>query len=197
MGQDGEEVGHGRRVGGDLRRKAQGRDRFGGIDDGRSADRLAIEEAAAPRAGREAFVAERVVDRGRKDIVARGERDRHAPRGKAVNIVGGAVERVDDPAGASARVAGGARRWLALVTVGLLADEAVVGKGLRHDPANLFLRGVVGLGDKIPRPLGRGAEAADPVEEHRAARPGGGFADGEWLGRGGIGHAGVSLRVAT
>jgi hypothetical protein len=55
-------------------------------------------------------------------------------------------------------------------------------KSLEQDAAHLRLRRVVGLGDEVAEALRRGLEAADPLLEHAAARPGGDLADVKRIG---------------
>ena len=94
-----------------------------------------------------------------------------------MDVVAGAIERIDHPA----------QRWPAC---GMLASSLAVGRMLRqrlftnesmirkrpqHDPADLPLRGEIRLGDEVARPLVRHAEPSDPVEQNTAACPGRGL----------------------
>ena len=102
-----------------------------------------------------------------------------------MHVVGRAVERIDDPAEAGARVArlpGGERRPGGIP---FLAHEAVVRKRVEQDAPHLPLGGVVGFGDQIPRPLRRCPKAAHPFPKHPATGSGGSLADDERVGAGG------------
>ena len=61
------------------------------------ADAAVVQERTAPAGRREEIVAHRVVDHAVRDLAAVRERDRNAVLRKAVQEVGRAVERVDDP----------------------------------------------------------------------------------------------------
>ena len=61
------------------------------------ADAAVVQERAAPARRREEIVAHRVVDHAVRDLAAVRERDRNAVLRKAVQEVGRAVERIDDP----------------------------------------------------------------------------------------------------
>ena len=65
-----------------------------------------------------------------------------------MDVVRGAVERIDDPAEPRGRVVSRLG-----VGQGLFADEAVLGKGREHDPPDLTLGGEVGLRDVVALPL--------------------------------------------
>ena len=61
------------------------------------ADALFIQVGAGALGGGEQVVAGRVVDDGLRDLAALLQRDRYAILRKAVDEIGGAVERIDDP----------------------------------------------------------------------------------------------------
>ena len=63
----------------------------------RDADAPIVEECAATSGGREEVVADGVVDDSMRDLALVRERDRYAVLRKAVQEVGRAVERIDDP----------------------------------------------------------------------------------------------------
>jgi hypothetical protein len=80
--------------------------------------------------------------RGRSAVL---NRDRDAILRKTVDEIGGAVERVDDPA-----VLGIRHRKIP----GLLAQHRVVGVGLAQDLDDRCFRGAVDLGDEVVLALG-------------------------------------------
>ena len=92
------------------------------------------------------------------------ERDRDRPVRQAVQEVGGAVERVDDPA-IVRRAAG--------LDAALLHDEAVVGAAALELLLDHVLGPPVGGGDEVAGPLDRDLELLDLAEVagERSGRP--------------------------
>jgi hypothetical protein len=114
-----------------------------------------------------------------------------------VHVVGRAIERINDPTEARTGMAGLPHLRLPGRSLSLFAYETVIGKSLRHDAANLSLRGKIGLRHQVARPFPLGAKPAHPIQENRPARPGRLLADCERIG--GIDgewsiHAGVARR---
>ena len=99
-------------------------------------------------------------------LAARPQADRDAVKRKVVGVVGGAVERIDDPGRRSI----GRRPHLG--TALLLAEEAVLRKALGEIGADGLLRADVGVGDEVEASLFLDLEAAAPVLEHGGAAPG-------------------------
>ena len=81
----------------------------------------------------------------------------------AVQEIGGAVERIDDPA--MARIGAGAR-------AAFLAEEAVIRPRLQKLLAHDLLGAAVGGGDEIARPLQRHLQVLDFAEIALEAAPG-------------------------
>ena len=133
---------------------------------------------------REAFITHRIVDRAHEDFVTPCQGNRDTPGWKAVHIVARAIEWIDHPSQRrpACRRVGCGLAVRCVLGQRFFADESMIGKGPQHDPANLPLRGEIGLGDEVSGPLVRHAESADPVEEHTAARPGRSLTDGEGIG---------------
>ena len=119
------------------------------------ADALVVEERALAAFGDEQLVVRRIVGHAGDDRAVAFERDGDGEMRDAVQEIGGAVERIDDPAvGLVGAVADAA----------FLAEEAVIrprlGKFLAHD----FLGAAVGGGDEVARPLDRDLEVLDLAE---------------------------------
>ena len=114
-----------------------------------------VEEGAFAALGDEQLVVGRIVGQPGDDRAVALQRDRDRKMRNAVQEVGGAVERIDDPA-------------MGLVGAGMraafLAQEAVIrprlGKLLAHDRFGL----AVGGGDEIARPLQRYLQVLDLAE---------------------------------
>ncbi len=79
------------------------------------ADAPAVELRAVAARGGEEFLPHRVVDDGVLEPAAVLDGDRHGEGGEAVQEIGGAVERIDDP-----------DELVAAAAAGFLAEEAVV-----------------------------------------------------------------------
>ncbi len=83
-----------------------------------------------------------------------------------MDVIGGAVEGVDDPgrrgAGAGAALGG----------VLLLAEEGVAGEAFVEVGEDGLLRAEVGFGDEVGAALFPHAEAAAPLLQHGGAAPG-------------------------
>src|SRR5262249_35042614 len=114
-----------------------------------------VEEGALAALGRVEFLGRRVVDEARHDGRVAFERNRDGELRDAVDKVGSAVERIDDP-----RVG----LVAALVSPALLAEEAVAGPRLRKLGAQDLLRAVVGRRDEVRRSLQRYLQALDLAE---------------------------------
>ena len=113
------------------------------------ADAAVVEEGAASLGGGEQLVLHRIVDHRVRQAAAVLHADRDAILRKAVDEVGGAVERIDDP-----DVFG-----LAFGAPGFLGMEVVVGIGVAHDADDRLLGRLVHLGDEVVGPLGLHLEA--------------------------------------
>jgi hypothetical protein len=105
-----------------------------------------VEKGAAAARGREQLVTGRVEDHGLRDQLAMAQRDRHRVLRKAVDEVGRAVQRIDDPC-----VLGVPHR------AGLLGEHRVIRVGLQQRVDDRALGGMVDLGDEVGAALG-----ADP-----------------------------------
>jgi len=120
----------------------------------------AVEVRAAAARGGEELLAHRVVDDAVLHAAAHAAADGHAEVREAVQEVGGAVERVDDPLDG---VAGAA-----LARTGdraaLLAEEGVVGIGAADGGDDVRLGHLVDLADEVVAALARHLERVEAVE---------------------------------
>ena len=127
------------------------------------ADAPVVEEGALAAFGDEQLVVGRIVGQAGNDRAVAFQRNRDRKVRNAVQEVGGAVERIDDPA-------------MALVGAGMgaafLAEETVIrprlGKFFAHDRFGL----AVGGSDEIARPLQRHLQVLDLAEIAFEASPG-------------------------
>ena len=87
-----------------------------------------------------------------------------------VNVIGRAVERIDDPAVFIVE---------ARLGIAFFADEVMAGTGRQNHLADRLLRGPVGLGDQVGRPLFVHAEPPHPTRDCLGAGPGRVFAKHE------------------
>ena len=117
------------------------------------ADALAVELRAVAARGGEQLLAHRVVDDGVLEPAAMLDGDRDGEHRKAVQEIGGAVERIDDP-----------HELVAAAAAGLLAQEAMVGMHAPHRLDDVPLGHVVDFGDEIVPALGLHVEAGHAVE---------------------------------
>ncbi len=117
-----------------------------------------VQESATALGGVEQIVARRVVDDGLLHHATVCQRDRHAVHGEAVDEVGRAVQRVDDP-----DIFGmlGAMR-----AARLFGEDAVVGIGLEKRFDDGFFSHLVHLGHEV---IGRLGVDLQDVEVHRCA----------------------------
>ena len=99
-----------------------------------------------------------------------------------MDVVGRAVEWVDNPTGPAASVARLTGRRLSSRSLGLLSYEAMLWKGFLNNPPDFSLGRVVGLRDEIPRTFLLGAKPAQPVKEHNSSGPGRPLADDKVIG---------------
>src|SRR5439155_8265594 len=105
---------------------------------------VAVVASALVHDGLEQLVVGRVVDDADGDLAVHLGGDGHRPHREPVQVVGRAVERVDDPPDATA-VAGGGRRGGGA----LLAEEAVTWPGRTNRLRYQVLRGAVHLGHHV------------------------------------------------
>ena len=116
---------------------------------------LVVEEGALAALGDEQLVGDRIVDQAGDDRALALERDRDRELRDAVQEVGGAVERIDDP---------GVGLVGALVPAAFLAEEAVARPRLGKFVAQRLLGAAVGGGDEIGRALERDLQLLDLAE---------------------------------
>src|SRR5436190_11160531 len=131
-----------------LERKAGADERITETRQGGNADTAVVEEGAAALGRCEKLVARRVVDHRMRERAAMPDADRHAVLRKAMDEVGRAVERIDDPH--VLRV--GVRR------ARLLGEQPVIRVRLAHDLDDRFLRRVIHLRDEVLGALRRDAQ---------------------------------------
>src|ERR1022692_100480 len=110
------------------------------------ADALLIHERTLALLGDEHLVVRRIVDQAGNNRVLALERDRDRELRNAVQKIGGAVERVDDPA---VRLVG------ALARTSFLAEKAVTGPRLGELLVQRLLGAAIGGRDEIRRALER------------------------------------------
>jgi len=105
-------------------------------------DALLVQVGAGALGGGEQVVADRVVDDGLRDHAALLQRDRDAVVGVAVQEIGGAVDRIDDPdvLAVVVQVRGRTR---------FLAEDGVVGVGFQQRLDDGLFRGLVDVGNEV------------------------------------------------
>ena len=133
--------------------------------------RRLLTKAPWPFLGRAQLVVDRIVDEGGNDLAVALQRDGDGEQRNAVQEVGGAVERVDDPA---MGLVGPLR------PPALLHQEAIAGTGLRQLPVQGLLGTVVGAGGEVGGALDGNLQLLDLAEVARQAAaglPGGGDHD--------------------
>lgn len=125
------------------------------------ADRAASERRAFAACGGEHLVADGIVDRAGGHHAPDLDSDRDGEERVVVREVGGAVERVEDPAHVRSAGAG--------VRAGLLRHHRVSGEGLGDALQQTFLRTAVVLGDEIRASLVLGDVLHAVAGEHDGA----------------------------
>ena len=144
-----------REIAAPVMRQPAGDDGFGQPLPSGDADALIVEEGALAAFGDEQIVIGGIIDQAGDDRAAALERDRDREVRNAVQEIGRAVERVDDPA--MGLVA-------AFVRAAFLAEEAVIGPRLGELFAHDLLGALVGRGDEIARALERDLQLLDLAE---------------------------------
>ena len=119
------------------------------------ADAPVVEEGALAALGHEQLVVCRIVDEAGDDRAVAFERDRDGEMRDAVQEIGGAVERIDDPA---------MRPVGAHMGAAFLAEKAVIRPRLGEFVAQDLFGAVVGGGDEIARALQRHLQVLDLAE---------------------------------
>ena len=149
---------------------------------------LTIEEGALPLDGREHLVGDRIVERTADGGVAAAQRDRDRVV-LAVDEIGGAVDRIDQPAMLAIAAIDRREFFSRKAPVRVFADQ---------HPADQLLRLLVGIRDEVRRTLDADleiAEALEMFERQRAGLAG----DRDHVGEDGfiiVGHQWLSSRVA-
>ena len=144
-------------------RQSAGDDGVGRAAPRGNADALVIEEGAFAALGDEQVVIGRIVGQAGDDRAVPLKRDRNGEMRDAVQEIGGAIERIDDPA--VAPIGAGVR-------AAFLAEEAIVGPRLGEFLAHDLLGAAVGGGDEIARALDRHLQLLDLAEVALEASPG-------------------------
>jgi hypothetical protein len=132
------------------------------------ADAALIQVSAAALGGREEVVAAGVVDDGLLDLAAHGQRNADAIDGEAVNEVGGAVQRIDDPD--AIRILG------SMLAARFLGQDPVLGIGGEQGFDDRLFAGVVDFGDEVVDLLLRDTDRFDVERgavDDRTGGPGG------------------------
>ena len=109
-------------------------------------DALVVEECAFALLGNEHFLVRRIVDQAGHHCAFALERDRDGELRNAVQEVGGAVERIDDP---------GVGLVGALAAAAFLAEKAVARPCLHQFGVERLFGAAIGGGDEIGRALER------------------------------------------
>ena len=146
-----------------VMRQPAGDDRIGEPLPRGDADAPVVEEGALAVLGHEQLVVRRIVGEGGDDRAVPLERDRHGEMRDAVQEIGGAVERIDDPA---------MRPVGADMGAAFLAEEAVIRPRLGELLAQDRFGAVVGGGDEIARAFHRHLQVLDLAEIALEASPG-------------------------
>src|SRR5690606_8394680 len=142
------------------------------------ANALVVELGAGAARGDEQFVAQRVEDHAVQRLGAFAQGDRDAPVRNAVQVVAGAVERVDHPG-----VAAGAA--VALLRAAFLAEDGVVGIGAPQFLDDRFFGQAVDLAGVVHAPLLDHVQRVEPVHvAHQDVAPGARGLDHDVDGRG-------------
>ena len=134
---------------------------------------LAGSQAFVAQPGARAFgclehlLTQRVEDDARDQLTGDLQADGYTIEREAVDVIGGAVERIDNPGGRRIR-----RRAVVAGFV-FLPQKAVVGEAVMEVVVDRFLRGDVRLGDQVEAALLAHAEAAPPVFQDRGGPAGG------------------------
>ena len=144
-------------------RQAAGDHRFVKLGPRRDAQAAVVVERALAALGDEQVFVRRVVNQAGDDGAFAFERDRDRKVRDAVEEIGGAVERIDDPA---------VRLVRAFMHAAFLAEEAVAGARLLEVVAQHPLGAAVRGGDEIARPLQRNLQMLDLAEVALEAAPG-------------------------
>src|SRR5579862_2896407 len=114
-----------------------------------------VNEGAGAFLGPEHLVAQRLIDEPCDDLAVALERDRDRPMRNAVQEIGGAVERIDDPAMMRIAAARGAA---------LFHEEAIAGPRLRQLGLQGLLGFEIGGRDELARSLDRDLQLLDLAE---------------------------------
>ena len=146
-----------------VMRQAAGDHRVGQPLAHRDPDALVVEIRALAALGDEQLLVGRIVGQAGDDGAVALERDRHREMRDAVQEIGGAVERIDDPAMALVGAGAGAA---------FLAEKAVGRPRLGQFLVDDLLGAAVGGGDEIARPLERHLQMLDLAEIALEAAPG-------------------------
>ena len=112
---------------------------FGQVDRATHADRQAVTHGAVPGDGRVCVPGHSVVHHPDRGAVVDLDPDRYAEGGVAIDVVRGAVERIDDPAHAARPFAQGA----------FFTQQPIVGPGPRQGLDNEALRLLVDPGNQV------------------------------------------------
>ena len=144
-------------------RQPAGDDRLGEPLPRGDADAPVVEEGALAALGDEQLVVCRVIGEAGDDRAVPFERDRHGEMRDAVQEIGGAVERIDDPA---------MRPVGADMGAAFLAEKAVIRPRLGELLAQDRFGAVIGGGDEIARPFHRHLQVLDLAEIALEAAPG-------------------------
>ena len=122
---------------------------------GRDAQAAVVHEGAAATLGDIELVHDRIVDHAGDDLALALQSQRNGEDRNAVQEIGGAIERIDDPAMGASRAVGGA---------GFLGQEAIARPRLGEFLDQRLLGLPVGGGDEIARPLDRHLKVLDLAE---------------------------------
>ena len=136
-------------------RQAAADERHAHVAAPRDPDAPVVEIGTCPLLGHEQLVAQRIEDDARHDLAVLLERDRDGPVRQGVKEIGGAVDRVDDPA-IVLRAAGHGPA--------LLHEKAPVRPGFLEIFADHLLGPPIGRRDEVARALDRDLKLLDLAE---------------------------------
>src|SRR3984957_1331347 len=145
-------------------------------------DAMVLQVRALAARGGEHFLAHRIVDDADLEFAALLYRDRYREHREAVQEVGGAVERIDDPDGIVVAAA-----------AAFLGQDRVLGIVLVNNVDDVALSGAVDFADVVVATLGGDLQALQPyqaADDHLAGAARGAHGDIEqWV------HGGQSRRI--
>ena len=115
-----------------------------------------------------AFLCDGIVNRACQQFSRLFQGDGNGIHGQSVDVVGGSIQRIDDPTQSVFLAGNGAV---------FFCQKSMAWKRVEQDLLNHFLRGQIGFGDQIGRAFLADRKPARPIEQYGAAGPGRLFAN--------------------